>query len=617
MDLYTEDFALTYDDDVVCTNLSIQFGLKKHKEGSEAAQLVYVNKLLSSGLLVSKLTRNSYVTCCLTISKTSIQSYSRTLAEKKFILPPCSTQGTSTLLPTLVKFAQKQHEVWISKRNEPMTSDIRAEAEELLGRQHFVQDIAVTINSQFEMAPFNAAGGARPTFAILARHMIHYWICHPALDRQQAFDACRAELLEKKPGTLKDLQDIIKTHVDRIREDHYAHELLKSLDELEDQISDVSPDGTEKVVGDNIKLRSRILDYLHYEGGPPVIFSPKTCPDPLMLLQAWIMPDGGARNPTKDKLIKFLDIVPKRDEDYLQWVEKDEEAKKSTVTLAQRELMVNSNKAREDATRARNTQRRLAAEEKQKKKLVAANKHVQAMLSGHGGCNYDSDELAKRNFVARAYLKYDLPGVTKPYLPPMIKRPDKELKLPEGYLLLNEDGTYQFDPPGTKWKSIMRETVRVLFIVVDYMSVVNDIPIETFQEEEGDCYCRGKVSLAMWNLTMSDESSPCLEAQFDSDLFDAYVEESKSTWMPDLWVEHAKTVFAYFYYYVIGPVGTAPDERAALLKNFLGQMRKVTSEREQKHMRNLIRSLFWADAFCSARYKTYEAATNMPLPCSL
>ena len=116
---------------------------------------------------------------------------------------------------------------------------------------------------------------------------------------------------------------------------------------------------------------------------------------------------------------------------------------------------------------------------------------------------------------------------------------------------------------------------------------------------------------------MDDTDSPLLEPAFDCELFDAYVEESNSCWMPDLWLEHAKTVFAYFYYYVIGPVGTAPDERAALLDDFLGQMKNVTSEEEQKHMRNLIKSLFWADAFCSACYKTYEEATNMPLPCGL
>jgi hypothetical protein len=626
LDLYTEDFALTYDDDVVCTNLSMQFGIKKPKEGSEADKMSYVHKLMSSGLLVSKLTRNSLVACCLTISETSIKSYSTNLAKKKFVLPPCSSQGTSTLLPTLVKFAQTQHEAWILGRTVDATNGLRFEAD--VGRQAHVKDIAVTTNSQFEMAPFDATGGARPTFAILARHMIQYWICHPELNRQKAFDACHAELSEKKPGNLKALQDIIKTHVDGIREDHYAQELLKSLAELEDQVSvsDVSTDGvtTEgtmnavvKVVRDNIKLRNRILDCLENKGGPPVNFSPKTCPDPLMLFQAWIMPDGGACNSTKEKFRMFLQIFPKRDEDYLLWIEKDEEAKKSKVALKQREDLVKKRKARDDATKARNTKQKLAAKEKNEKKLAEANKKVQAMLRGDGVCKFDSEELADQNFIQRPYLEYELPDRNEKDLPPMIKRPDKKHNLPEGYLQLNENGTYQFDPPGIQWKRLMLESVRILLTVVDNMAVVNDVPLEEFQEEGGTCYCRGKVSLALWNLNMHNNDSPCLEALFDPDLFDEYVEESNSCWMPNLWVEHTKKVFAYFYYYVIGPGYSTPDQREDLLKSFLREMKTVLNEGHVEFMLNLVKELFWADAFCAARYPTLADAKAMHLPCDL
>ena len=176
------------------------------------------------------------------------------------------------------------------------------------------------------------------------------------MDRQGAFDACEAELNEKKPGTLKALQDIIKTHVDGIREDHYAKELLESLHGLEDQEK-------EKVVVDNNKLREGILNYLENKGGPAVTFSQKTCPDPLIVFQVWIGPEGGACNSTKEKFKKFLHIVPKRDEEFLDWIEKDKEAKKSKVSLVRRKEDAKKRKAHDDATKARNTKKRRDIEE--------------------------------------------------------------------------------------------------------------------------------------------------------------------------------------------------------------------------------------------------------------
>ena len=228
----------------------------------------------------------------------------------------------------------------------------------------------------------HATGGAKATFGILARHNIQYWICHDDLTRQQAFDACHAELKLKQPGTVKQLTDIIKTHVDGIREDHHAKELLKCLVDLEDWEDPDDDDIEKKVVKDNIKLRIRVLDYLKNKGGPTVTFSQKTCPDPLLVFQAWIMPDGDACNSTKEKFKKFLEIVPKRDEDYLLWIVKDDEAKKSKVDLAQRKEITKKRKAESDAMRARKTQQKLAEKETKKKKQENANMKIRAMLLG-------------------------------------------------------------------------------------------------------------------------------------------------------------------------------------------------------------------------------------------
>ncbi len=464
----------------------------------------------------------------------------------------------------------------------------------------------------------HATGGAKATFGILARHNIQYWICHDDLTRQQAFDACHAELKLKQPGTVKQLTDIIKTHVDGIREDHHAKELLKCLVDLEDWEDPDDDDIEKKVVKDNIKLRIRVLDYLKNKGGPTVTFSQKTCPDPLLVFQAWIMPDGDACNSTKEKFKKFLEIVPKRDEDYLLWIVKDDEAKKSKVDLAQRKEITKKRKAESDAMRARKTQQKLAEKETKKKKQENANMKIRAMLLGGSSKALHLKELAEQNCVARAYLKFKPPDKKRDH-PPMIKQPEKELKLPEGHLLLNEDGTYQFDPPGSRWKDRMLEIVRATMILVDYMAIVANIPIETFEELEGTFFCRSKVSLAMWILTMDGYSSPCLEAQFDSDLFDAYVEESNSCWMPDLWVEHSKKVFAYFYYYVIGAAsaGMTPAEHDTLLTSLLDNMDECLSPEKAKLMRRLVQELFWADAFCSGRYHSFDEAVEMELPCGL
>ncbi len=170
----------------------------------------------------------------------------------------------------------------------------------------------------------------------------------------------------------------------------------------------------------------------------------------------------------------------------------------------------------------------------------------------------------------------------------------------------------------------MLEIVRTTIILVDYMAIVANLPIETFEELEGTFFCRSKVSLAMWNCIIwyqnSDHNdSPCLEAEFDSDLFDNYMEESISSWMPDLWVEHAKKVFACFYYYVIGAAsaGMTPAEHDTLLTSLLNNMKQCLSKEKAKLMHSLVRELFWADAFCLGRYHTFDEAVEMNLPCGL
>ena len=62
-----------------------------------------------------------------------------------------------------------------------------------------VQEIAVSTNNQYQMATFNSQNGAKATFGVVAKHYIHFWVCHPELSRQKAFDACYAELERKKP----------------------------------------------------------------------------------------------------------------------------------------------------------------------------------------------------------------------------------------------------------------------------------------------------------------------------------------------------------------------------------------------------------------------------------
>ena len=119
-----------------------------------------------------------------------------------------------------------------------------------------------------------------------------------------------------------------------------------------------------------------------------------------------------------------------------------------------------------------------------------------AMLHVHGRPELDSDKLADAHCKPRPYFKYGFSGPAE-HSPPMIELNSNEFKLPKGYLILNEDDTYKFLPPGTKWKQTMLETTRVLITLVDYMAMISNIPCDTFQEEDGRHYCRGKVSMAM------------------------------------------------------------------------------------------------------------------------
>ncbi len=196
--------------------------------------------------------------------------------------------------------------------------------------------------------------------------------------------------------------------------------------------------------------------------------------------------------------------------------------------------------------------------------------------------------------------------------PPMIKLPPKEWMAPEGYLVLNEDGTYQFEPPGDEWKSDMLEIVGRLCALMTFMARQDGISLEAFEEAEGVYECRSRVALAMWN-SMNPGDSVCLARGFEAPLCEMYMEESNSCWMPEVLLGHSKKVFAYFYHYVVGAGN--PEEQSKLHTALLAGIKKVDQcEAAKTYLRTLMKELYITESFCAGSYTIYQQARGMKIP---
>ena len=116
----------------------------------------------------------------------------------------------------------------------------------------------------------------------------------------------------------------------------------------------------------------------------------------------------------------------------------------------------------------------------------------------------------------------------------------------------------------------------------------------------------------MWNL-FDPEQSVCLDPRFDSSLFDTYAKESNSCWMPELTLRQSKSVFAYFYHYVVGV--SCPTEQKKLQLSLLDGIKQCTNNSHgQKWFKDLMKELYVTDSFCTGDYHDYNQARGMEFP---
>lgn len=365
----------------------------------------------------------------------------------------------------------------------------------------------------------------------------------------------------------------------------------------------------ERVVENNPKLTNSLLAYFRNNGRHKITYSATMAPDPLLVFQMWIGESGDAPPDSKMLFKGFLDIVPKRDENFKIWTKKYADANQSRVSAADRKAVTKKRKAASAEEKQRKIKQKKEDMENAKQKMQADTLALRNLL--RQGKPSEKD-LAACNCKHRDYLKFDVTEEKQLMRPPRIKHPPKDLMAPEGYLVLNKNGTYQFDPPGKDWKVNMLSQAKNTCALMNFMATRDGVKTIEYQEQQGVYKVRSRVALAMWNI-VDHGGSVCHDPRFHSRLFDMFAEESKSSWMPDLILEHSKAVFAYFHHYVVGAFTL---ELQSKLHNDLlkGIGDSVFTTDTKKYFKDIMKELYVTDAFCTGRYSYYHEARGMQLP---
>jgi hypothetical protein len=172
------------------------------------------------------------------------------------------------------------------------------------------------------------------------------------------------------------------------------------------------------------------------------------------------------------------------------------------------------------------------------------------------------------------------------------------------------DGKAYFTKPGKNWKDKTTKSYRLIFILIDILTMELDFPLDAFCVEDKErlgnlCDLSSQVIAAIWNVNMIKTPIVTqLAADYDQDLFLQYVDESHETWLQSGQEARVQQYFVAFYDFVIGDGGSD-------YKKVLDTVCKITKDGNHmmkddgKHLRHIMVELFKVRSFIDGDSMTW------------